>query len=139
MARTNPIQVVHRLRDALNAHDIDAFVDCFSPEYRSEQPVHPNRAFGGYDQVRKNWTQMFSEIPDIHADLIETAGDANTVWAEWHWKGTHADGSLFAMKGVTIMGTEEGRIAWARLYMEPVEEESADIDQAVQDLTRGKG
>ena len=35
--------VSDRLRDAMNGHDIDAFVGCFTPDYRSVQPAHPER------------------------------------------------------------------------------------------------
>ncbi len=52
------------------------------------------------------------------------------------WSGTHVDGSPFLMQGVTVMGVREDQIAWARLYMEPVEAGGADIDAAVQDLYR---
>ena len=34
--------------------EIEAFVACFDPSYRSDQPAHPDRAFQGSDQVRKN-------------------------------------------------------------------------------------
>jgi hypothetical protein len=47
-------EVLERLRDAQNGHDLDAFVACFDPQYRSEQPVHPDRAFVGSEQVRSN-------------------------------------------------------------------------------------
>jgi hypothetical protein len=34
---------------------------------------------------------------------------------------------------------KEGRISWARLYMEPVEEADQDIDEAIATLTeRGR-
>jgi hypothetical protein len=33
------------------------------------------------------------------------------------------------------MGVKEGRISWARLYMEPVEEADQDIDEAIETLT----
>jgi hypothetical protein len=38
---------IARLRDAMNAHDLDAMAALFAPDYRSEQPLHPNRGFGG--------------------------------------------------------------------------------------------
>jgi SnoaL-like domain len=53
-ARPLVTEVLERLRDAQNAHDLDAFVACFDPQYRSEQPVHPGRAFVGSEQARKN-------------------------------------------------------------------------------------
>jgi len=33
--------LVERLRQAINKHDLDAFVACFDPDCRSEQPAHP--------------------------------------------------------------------------------------------------
>src|SRR3954447_19728402 len=32
---------LHRLVAATNAHDLDALVDCFTPDYRNEAPAHP--------------------------------------------------------------------------------------------------
>ena len=41
------------------------------------------------------------------------------------------------MAGVTIMGVEEDHFVWARLYMEPVEEDGQDIDEATRTITGG--
>ena len=38
---------ISRLRDAMNRHDAAAMIELFAPNYRSEQPVHPQRGFGG--------------------------------------------------------------------------------------------
>jgi hypothetical protein len=56
-------EVLKRLRDAQNHHDLDAFVGCFDPDYRSEQPLHPDRAFAGSEQVRANWAEVFAGVP----------------------------------------------------------------------------
>ena len=37
--------LIDRLQAAMNAHDLDGAADLFHPEYRSEQPAHPARAF----------------------------------------------------------------------------------------------
>ena len=39
--------LLFKLRDALNTHDIETFVSCFDENYYSEQPVHPDRTFQG--------------------------------------------------------------------------------------------
>lgn len=132
----NAISVVTRLYNAMNAHDLDAFIACFSPDYRSEQPAHPNRAFDGYDQVRDNWSAMFANVPDIHAELLRVSADRDTVWSESAWSGRRQDGSMLDMRGVIIFGIDDGLIAWARLYMEETESNGAGIDQTVQHLTR---
>ena len=40
------------------------------------------------------------------------------------------------MAGATVFGVEDGRLAWGRLYMEPVEQGGADIDEMVQETYR---
>jgi len=130
----SPKEVHERLRHAMNRHDVAAFLACFDAEYRSEQPAHPNRGFGGRDQVEKNWTALFASMPDFHAELVATIADGDTVWAEWRWSGTRADGPPLDMRGVTLFGVEAGRIAWGRLYMEEVEAGGEDIDATVRRL-----
>ncbi|WP_412538306.1 nuclear transport factor 2 family protein [Longispora sp. K20-0274] len=127
--------MVERLRDAINAHDIDAFTACFAPGYRSDQPAHPARAFLGAEQVRRNWSTFFREIPDLRAELIGSSAHDGVEWGEWHWAGTRLDGEPFAMRGVTVMGIVQDRVSWGRLYMEEVERSGEDIDRVVRGLT----
>ena len=131
---SSPKDVLDRLHHAMNEHDIAAFLACIAPDYRSEQPVHPNRGFGGREQVGKNWTALFSAIPDFHAELIAATADGDAVWAEWRWSGSRTDEPPLEMRGVTLFGVEDGRIAWGRLYMEEVEEAGGDIDETVRRL-----
>ena len=123
-------EVIERMAEALNRHDLEAFVGCFAPNYRSEQPAHPNRGFGGREQVRKNWSGMFESFPDFEAQLLRHAADERVVWGEWRWRASGLD-----MAGVTVMGVEGDRVVWARLYMEPVEENGQDIDEAMRTIT----
>src|SRR5690242_16326177 len=97
-----PRAVMGRLWDAQNRHDLEAFMACFAPDYLSEQPVHPARTFRGSEQVRQNWGQVFSGMPDFHAELLAATEDGETAWSEWRWTGTHAGGSSFHWRGVTL-------------------------------------
>ncbi len=132
-ADSGPAAVVERLREAINRHDLDALAACFAPDYRSEFPVHPDRAFRGHEQMRKNWSQIFGAVPDIEAMLLRCTSDRDTAWAEWEWRGARADGTPFVMRGVTIQGIQRTQIAWVRLYMEPVHE-GTGADAAVRHL-----
>jgi ketosteroid isomerase-like protein len=127
--------VVERLNAAMNAHDIDAFVDCFDEQYESEQPAHPDRAFQGRDQVRKNWSAIFEGVADFRSELIATGASGETEWSEWRWQGTQPDGSALDMAGVIVGGVRDGRLRWARLYVEPVERGGAGIDAAVRRMS----
>jgi hypothetical protein len=126
--------VASRLRAATNAHDIDAFVACFEEGYKSEQPAHPDRAFTGNAQVRENWTAVFAGVPDFSAELVSAAAVGDVEWSEWRWRGTHADGTRLEMAGVIVAGVREGRMSWARLYIEPVEQGGGGIGAAVRTM-----
>jgi hypothetical protein len=130
-------EVLDRLHAAQNRHDLDAFVACFDPDYRSEQPVHPDRAFAGREQVRTNWAGIFAAVPDFQAELLRSAQVGGVSWAEWHWHGTRADGTPLDMRGVTVFGIRNDRIAWGRLYLEEVDAAGQGIDQAVQEMAEG--
>jgi ketosteroid isomerase-like protein len=130
-------EIMNRLLAAMNAHDLDAFVACFAPDYDSEQPAHPRRSFRGSDQVRKNWEGVFAGVRDFSADLLVSADIGDGIeFGEWHWHGTYTDASPFGMRGVIVAGIRDDRIAWGRLYMEPVEHGGADIDQMVEETYR---
>ena len=130
-----PKEVAEALAEAMNARDIEAFVSLFAPDYDSRQPAHPDRAFVGRDQVRTNWSAVFSGVPDFRAELVATAVEGDTLWSEWRWRGTHRDGSPLDMAGVIVGGVRDGRLAWARLYVEPVEAAGAGIDAAVREMS----
>jgi ketosteroid isomerase-like protein len=124
--------VVQRLAAAMNAHDIEAFVACFEADYDSAQPAHPDRAFRGRDQVRLNWSAIFAGVPDFRAELVRADAAGDVEWSEWRWRGTQADGTPLDDAGVIVAGVRDGRLRWARLYVEPVEHAGAGIDAAVR-------
>jgi len=124
--------VSERLLEAINAHDLEGQLACFNEDYQSEQPAHPARAFSGREQVRKNWSKLYENIPDFRAELLRLAVAGEAEWGEWIWRGTKEDGTPLDERGVTIMGIRDGQIAWGRLYMEETEREGADITETVR-------
>jgi ketosteroid isomerase-like protein len=124
--------LVERLLKATNEHDVEGVVACFAADYRNETPAHPERSFVGNDQVRKNWTQIFAAVPDVTAQVLRCTVDGETVWTEWEHRGTRPDGSPHVMRGVVIFGITDGRAAWARFYLEPVQEGAGNVDEAVR-------
>ena len=131
---------IARLADAMNRHDAAGMAACFSVDYRSEQPAHPNRAFSVGSQVEANWSQMFARVPDVRCEAVADTDDGSTAWTEWRWTGTNTDGTPFDVAGVTIFRmADDGRIAAGHLYMEPVEHDGPGIEEAVRQLTRQSG
>ena len=107
--------MAERLIQAWHSHDARRVAALFAEDYLSDQPAHPGRAFTGNEQVLANWTEVFEGVPDFSAELLASsvAGEA-----EWIWTGRHADGSAFAMRGVTVLVIRDGLIAEGRPYME---------------------
>lgn len=131
------LEVVARLRDAMNEHDLEALVDVFDPDVVSETPMHPQRTFRGADQVRRNWEQIFAGVPDLHADLLDAVEHGDAVWSEWDWAGTRRDGSAHRMRGVTILRVRDARAFSVHFYMEPVEEGGPGPGEAVRRIVGG--
>ena len=127
-ADQGPAAVVERLLAAINAHDLEAMVACFADDYRNEWPAHPQRGFRGNEQVRRNWSEIFAGVPDLQAQLPRMTVEGDTVWTEWEMSGTRRDGAAHLMRGVSIFGVSQGRLAWVRFYLEPVEVTSGDVN-----------
>jgi hypothetical protein len=117
-----PKLVFERMIQAANRHDLDTMVSYFATDFRSEQPLHPERAFTGQAGVRNNWSRFFTTVPDMQIDILNEVTEGDTVWAELHYHGTQTDGTKFTVKGVTIQGIQANQIIWTRLYIEPVQE-----------------
>jgi ketosteroid isomerase-like protein len=115
-----PLPVVERLRDAINAHDLDALVDCFAPDFHSELPTFPDASFTGNENVRRNWGGMLATVPDITAEIVGWISDGDSIWVEWQQQGTQRDGRAHHARGVVIFTVVDGRIASNRFYVHPV-------------------
>jgi ketosteroid isomerase-like protein len=124
-----------RLRDATNAHDVDAIVDCFNDDYVNVTPCHPSRGFDGREQVRRNWTTILSAVPDHVAEVVDWAVDGPRVWSEWEMRGTRRDGAPHLMRGVLVFTLRDDRAERLRFFLEPVDESATDADHAVASLT----
>jgi len=126
--------MIERLRDATNAHDLDALVDCFADDYRNDTPAHPGRSFDGRAQVRSNWEQIFAAVPDVRASVIASVVDGDVIWSEWEMRGTRRDGAQHVMRGVIIFGVRDEQAAWARFFLEPVDPGDDDATAAVRQI-----
>ena len=126
-AGPGPIAVVERLRDAINAHDLDRLVGCFAPDFHCEQPAFPHASFIGYGTVRRNWAQLLAAVPDISADIVRWVASGDSVWAEWQQRGTQKDGRPHLARGVVIFTIASDRIASNRFYVFPVRGGPPDV------------
>ena len=75
-------------------------------------------------------TQIFDGVPDVHAQVLQTAVDGDTVWTEWETSGTRDRGALL-LRGVIIFRITQERIRSARFFLEPVDEGADGVTGAV--------
>src|SRR5690349_20995472 len=119
--------VVEQLRAAIDAHDLERIVACFEEDYVNETSAHPARGFRGREQVRRNWEQILGFVPDLRAEIVRACVDGDAIWSEWAMSGNRRDGQRHEMRGVVVFGVPAGRIAWARFYLEPLDEHSGGV------------
>ena len=130
------VALLERLAAAVNSHDLDELAGCFAAGYRNETPAHPAQGLTGRSQVRRNWEQIFTFVPDITARVLRSCADGDVVWSEWEMTGTRRDGSVHQMAGVIVFGVGAGRFSWARFYLEPVRAGGPDVSEAVRRQVR---
>ena len=128
----SPLEPIQRLVQATNDHDLDGIVACFAATYVNETPAHPSRGFEGKNQVRQNWAQILGGVPDVRAEVLASVTEGSSVWTEWRMAGTRRDGVAHEMRGVIIFHIAGELIDAARFYLEPVENESGTVDDAVR-------
>jgi ketosteroid isomerase-like protein len=131
-----------RLVQATNDHDLEALVGCFAADYVLVMPNHPSRDFTGTEQVRRNWMQLFSAVPDITVTVSRVGRDVSDPdgwWSEWEMQGTRRDGRPHLMRGVMIFTVGAGPadlIRANRFYVEPTRPGSEqDNDVFIAELT----
>ncbi len=125
----DPMAVVTRFVEAANRHDADAIYATVHPNFDSIQPCFPSRNFTGADQVRKNWRAIFDAEPGFRLTVLRSARSGNTVWVELHGAGNAAQ-----VAGIFILGVEDDKIRWARVYSGPVEQAGEEGEASARQM-----
>jgi ketosteroid isomerase-like protein len=123
------IALLERMRAALDAHDLDTFLGFFREDYVGERPRHPGAPVSSRQDVRRNWEEVISDVPDLRVEVPAAVEDGNTIWSEWRAYGTARSGAMLELRGVIIFGVQDDRVAWSRMYLEPVEQEGLTLDE----------
>ena len=124
------IPLLEQMRAALDTHDLEAFLEFFRDDYVGERPRHPGAKISSRTDVRSNWAEVISDVPDLRVDVPAAVQDGNRIWSEWRAYGTARSGAMLELRGVIIFGIEDDKVAWSRMYMEPVEQGLSLADMA---------
>jgi ketosteroid isomerase-like protein len=120
--------LLERMRAALDAHNLDTFVSFFRDDYVGERPRHPGSPMSTREDVRTNWAEVISDVPDLRVEVPAAVEDGGTIWSEWRAYGTARSGAMLELRGVIIFGVQDDQVAWSRMYLEPVEQEGLTLD-----------
>lgn len=133
---SEPRAVAERWVAALRERDLDGAADCFAIEYHDEAPARPGESVDGRDAVRRNFAELFSELPDLEAENLRAVSDGSILWMEWRMRGTRRDGSSMEFVGVNIFEVAVGCFRRGWIYTEltrPV----GGLDAQMKRMTRG--
>lgn len=118
------VEMLQRLLDAFNAHDLDAVMQFFVDDCVLEMPRGPDpwgRRLEGRDGVREGLAGRFAGIPDVHygEDRHWVSGDRGC--SEWLLTGTTTAGQRVEVRGCDLFEFRDGNIARKDSYWKIVE------------------
>ena len=115
MSDGTKVELLRRVTDAFNRHDLDAIMSAFSEDCVFESPRGPDpwgTRFVGSAAVRGGLALRFDGIPDVHYgdDAHVACGDRG--FSEWTLTGTTTDGERIEVRGCDLWTfAPDGRIS----------------------------
>jgi ketosteroid isomerase-like protein len=101
----NRYEVLERMLDAFNRHDLDAIMSLFADDCVLESPRGPDpwgRRFVGAEEVREGLRARFTGIPDVHyGDGSHFVAGERGV-SEWTLTGTTTDRERLEVRGCDL-------------------------------------
>jgi len=99
------LDVLERMLDGFNRHDLDAIMSLFADDCVFEAPRGPDawgRRFEGKEAVAEGLGARFTGIPDVsyegHGDFVSGERGAS----EWTLRGTTVDGERLEVRGCDL-------------------------------------
>jgi hypothetical protein len=100
---------VDRLLEALNAHDLDAFVACYAADATIENG-HDKVVARGHNELRARYGPMFEESPDVRVEPL-----SRTVVGEFVVQEERVTGRGEPQRHVAVYLVQDGVITRERL------------------------
>lgn len=103
--------VVDRVLEALNAHDLEAFMACYAPEATIEDG-YDRVVARGHDELKARYGPMFEAAPDVRVEALSRVVVGAFVVQDERVTGRGAD-----ERHVAVYLVDEGLIARERLIV----------------------
>jgi ketosteroid isomerase-like protein len=99
------LEVLQRVLDAFNRHDLDTIMDHFADDCVLETPRGPDRwgrRFVGKQEVREGLRARFAGIPDVSYRDGGSFTCGSRGVSEWTISGTTVDGETIDVRGCDL-------------------------------------
>jgi predicted ester cyclase len=110
--------LVHRLFDRLNAHDVPGLRELWTADGVER---FPDRECRGPDEIGRYFEGLFGSVPDFHMEIVGIAEQGDEVFVRWRMTGTHtgssgfqgldATGKAVVLDGIDQITVSDGRLA----------------------------
>jgi len=114
MSTERTIQMLRRVLDEFNKHDLDAIMTHSAEDCVFESPRGPDpwgRRFVGKAEVRSGLAARFEGIPDVHYGEDDHFACGPRGVSEWTITGTDLDGNRIEVRGCDLWTLgDEGKI-----------------------------
>lgn len=109
------LDAVDRALSAWNRHDLDTYLQLYSPEAivtgYTPEPI-------GVDELRQRYEAFFAAFPDIRLERVDGLEDGQKVAVQFRMSGTHqgefqgvpATGRSVEVEGMTILRFDGGGV-----------------------------
>jgi ketosteroid isomerase-like protein len=105
MSAERTIQMLHRVLDEFNQHDVDAIMTHFAENCVFDSPRGPDpwgRRFVGKAEVRSGLLARFEGIPDVHHGEADHFACGPRGVSEWTIRGTDLGGNRIEVRGCDL-------------------------------------
>ena len=118
------LDVLERMVDGFNNHDLDAIMSLFTDDCVFESPRGPDpwgRRFDGQAAVRDGLGARFTTIPDVHYGEGSHFVSGDRGASEWTLTGTTVEGERLAVRGCDLWTFRGDKIALKDSFWKIVE------------------
>jgi ketosteroid isomerase-like protein len=101
---SDPRDVVSRVLEAVNAHDLAALRDLYESDARTRRPGWPEE--GGPESLLASYEMDFACVPDMALEPTSTVADGPRVVTEMRITGTNTGPTILGDFGKALLGTD---------------------------------